>query len=71
MRVVDASVIPLTIGVAIMPTVYAIAEKVRVPNEFLRIVQRLNNVLQASDMIMKELEVGWPASAHASGRDEL
>lgn len=29
-RVVDASVIPLTTGVAIQSTVYAIAEKVRV-----------------------------------------
>ena len=28
-RVVDASIIPLTVGVAIQPTVYAIAEKVR------------------------------------------
>ena len=39
MRVVDASVIPLTTGVAIQSTVYAIAEKVRLHLDWLTLAR--------------------------------
>jgi choline dehydrogenase-like flavoprotein len=52
-RVVDASVIPLTTGVAIQSTVYAIAEKVGLRlNRSTRSDQAAS---QAADVLRKEL----------------
>ena len=51
-RVVDASVIPLTTGVAIQSTVYAIAEKVSPKLEWMG--RTLTDVIQAADILRKE-----------------
>ena len=48
-RVIDASVLPLTIGVPLQQTVYAIAEKVHTPH--FSISRQLIHPAQAADMI--------------------